>query len=96
MGLLANVDSRVIEQNVNLPKLFTDQRRDPRAIVFTRHIGGHDHRLHAGIVTELFGGCLRLGLIPSDDGDFGSGRREAARHAEPDAAVAARDDGDLA
>ena len=38
----------------------------------------------------------RLGLVASDDRDRGAGFRQAPGHAEPDAAIAAGDDGDLA
>ena len=45
---------------------------------------------------ELGDRRLRLGLVAADHGDGGAGLRQAARHAEPDAAIAAGDDGDLA
>jgi len=41
-------------------------------------------------------GCIRLVLIAADDGNVRAGIREAARNAKPDAAIAARDDRDVA
>jgi len=39
--------------------------------------------------------CSDFSVLPYD-GNRGAGRDEASRHAEADAAIAARDDGDLA
>ena len=39
---------------------------------------------------------LRLGLVAADDRDGGAGFRQAPRHAEANAAIAAGDDGHLA
>ena len=58
-------------------------------------VGDHGDRLGAAL-RELGDRGLRLGLVAADDRDRSAGRRQSPRHAEPDAAIAAGDDGHLA
>ena len=63
--------------------------------VFVGDIGGHRDGLAAGFF-ELTDGGERFCLVASDDRDRGAGFSQSPRHAEPDAAIAAGDDGYLA
>ena len=75
--------------------------RRPSCLTASRHhlaagglVGDVDleHRRLDAELGELGRGGLRLLDVAAGDGDRGAGLRQAARHAEPDAAVAARDD----
>ena len=57
---------------------------------------GRDRDRADAALCELCDRRLRLLLVAADDRDIGAGIGKAARHAEPDAAIAAGDDGDLA
>ena len=63
--------------------------------VLVGDVGRNRDRAHAAR-GEFGDRGLRLVLIAADHRDVGAGVRKAARHAEPDAAIAAGDDGDLA
>ena len=62
---------------------------------FVGDVGDDGYRLDAAL-PEFGDRGVRLRLIASDDRDIGAGFGQPARHAEPDAAIAAGDDGHLA
>ena len=69
-----------------------DHGRDRR---FVGDVGGDGDRLDAAS-PEVGGRGGRFRLIAPDYRDIGAGFRQPPRHAEPDAAIAAGDDGHLA
>jgi hypothetical protein len=91
----ADVDAGIVDEDVDPAELAPDAL-DHRG--HRRFVGdiGHDGYRPDAAASEIGDGRIRLGLVAADHGDVGAGIRQAARHAEPDATVAAGDDRDLA
>ena len=77
------------------PNSFADARDHGGDRRLVGDVGGDRDRLDAAR-PELGGRGVRLRFVAPDHRDVGAGFRQPARHAEPDAAIAAGDDGHLA
>ena len=91
----ANIDAGIVDEDVDPAKLAADTLDHGRNRRLVGDIGDDGYRADASLA-EIGDGCCRLRLVASDDGNVSAGVRQAACHAEPDAAVAAGDDRDLA
>ena len=92
---LADVDAGVVDEDVDAAEFAVDALDHGGDGGLVGDIGGHGDRLGAALF-ELGDRGERFGLVASDDRDRGAGFRQSAGHAEPDAAIAAGDDGHLA
>jgi len=93
VGRLADVDAGIIDENIEaaMPRrCFIDQRT---AGGFARHIDLGELGLAAGLRDALHSCFALLGIAPGEDHGSASGC-ETFRQTEPDAAIAAGDDGD--
>jgi hypothetical protein len=89
---LAHVDPGIVDQDVEPAEALDGTRHQGPAVLLARKVA----RDRKGARTEcgkLGHGRLVLGRIPARHHDRGTGRGEATRDAEPDAAIAARDHG---
>ena len=91
----AVLDAGIVDEDVDAAE-FAGHARGHRCDRFlVGDVGRHGNRLGAAL-GEFGDRRLRLGLVAADDRDRRTGRRQTPGHAEPDAAIAAGDDGDLA
>ena len=89
---LAHIDAGVVDENVQPPQLPRSLIHHAAAGALIGHICGDGDGAGAEL---LHGGGILRGVAPAD-GDFGAGARQALRHAEANAAVAASDQRRLA
>ena len=92
---LADVDAGIVDEDVDPAELAADALDHARDRGLVGDVGGDRDRLDAA-PRELGDRRVRFLLVAPDDRDAGAGVRQPARHAEPDAAIAAGDDRDLA
>ena len=95
MRRLADVDAGVVDEDVDAAELAADARGHGIDGGLVGDVGDHGDRLGAAAF-ELGDRGERFCFVAPDDRDRGAGFRQSAGHAEPDAAIAAGDDGDLA
>ena len=95
MRRLADVDAGVVDEDVDAAEIAGDALGHGGDGGLVGDVGGDGDRLGAAS-RQLGDRGVRLRLVAADDRDRGAGFGQSAGHAEPDAAIAAGDDGDLA
>jgi hypothetical protein len=91
----ANIDAGVVDENVDPAELAAGACDHVSDGGLVGDVSGDGDHLDAAL-SELGDRRVRLCFIASDDGNGGAGLGEPPRHAKPNAAIAAGDDGDLA
>ncbi len=95
MRRLADIDAGIVDEDVDPAELAADALDHTGDGDLVGDVGDDGYRLDAS-VAQIGDRRIRLRLVASDDGDASACLRQAARHAEPDTAIAAGDDRDLA
>src|SRR6185437_15143282 len=92
---LADVDAGIVDQDIDAAELASDTLDHAADGFLVGDIGCNGDRADAAC-RQISNRGLRLVLVAAGYGNVGAGIRKPVSHAEPDAAIASRDDGDLA
>ena len=93
---LADVDPRVVDQDVDPPGPIDHSAEDGLDLGFLADVGGQREDIKSGFARERRGGGRRLGRVPADDRHGRAGLGQPLDDPETDPAVAPGDNGDLA
>ena len=95
MRRFSNVDAGIVDEDIDAAEIAGDALGHGGDCGLVGDVGGHGDRPSA--TSRQFGDRGgRFRLVAADDCDGSACLRKAAGHAEPDAAIAAGDDRDLA
>jgi hypothetical protein len=92
---LADVDAGVVDQNIDAAEFGFRALHHGRDRGLVGDVGDDRDCLGAALL-EFGDRRVRFRRVASDDRDHSTGFRQPARHAEPNAAIAAGNDGDAA
>ena len=95
MRRLAHIDAGVVDQDIDAAEFAFDAFDHGGDRGFVGDVGNDGDRFAAALL-KLRDRGIRLRRVAPDDGDGSTCLRQPARHAQPNAAIAAGDDGDAA